>query len=166
MSIPPPSSPAVKPAKKPVPIPVRLVEGEQVLRVSSIHPGIFWKSVFVFIIALLVLPFVFVLGVMILIVSALMAGVAWLAMRYLGMIVTNRRVVIRRGMPLFSETVELRLSQIESVELMRMLPGAIMGYATVLITGTGSRVIGVPYIAGADAFRAVLDELLVRREKE
>lgn len=162
-----PVVPATKlPAKKTMPIPIRLVEGEEILRVSIIHPGIFWKSAIVFVVGILVLPLVFVLGVMILIVAGLMAGMAWLALHYLGMIVTNRRVVIRRGMPLFSETVELRLSQIESVELMRMLPGAIMGYATVLVTGTGSRVIGVPYISGADAFRAVLDELLVRREKD
>lgn len=152
--------------RKTPPIPVRLVEGEELLRTAVIHPGIFWKSVVVLVIGLIVLPLVTVLGIMILIVGALMAGIAWLAQGCLGMILTNRRVIIRRGMPLWFETVELRLSQIESVELMRMLPGALMGYGTVIITGTGSRVTGIPYVADAAGFRAVLDELLVKREKE
>lgn len=159
-------APSAAASVRPAPIPVRLVEGESILRVSLIHPGIYWKSVAVLLVGILVFLFVPVLGAMILFVAACMAGIAWLARQYLGLVLTNRRIIIRRGMPLWSEMIEMRLSQIESVELMRMLPGALMGYATLLVTGTGSRITGVPYVADADAFRATLDELLARREKD
>lgn len=143
-----------------------LVPGEEILASSRIHPGIYWKSVAVLIVGFLLLFQVFNLGILFLLIGGAMAFAAWVMQTNLMLVLTNRRVVVRQGLLFWTEGVELRLSQIESVELEKMIPGMIMGYGTVAVAGTGQRTARVPYVANAEHLRRAIDEILLRREAE
>lgn len=143
-----------------------LIPGEVMIRRSRIHPGIYWKSIVVLCLGLFLTLKVVNLGLLFLIVGAAMAGVAWVTQTNLMLVLTNRRVIVRVGLLFWTEAVELRLSQIESVEVERMIPGMVMGYGTVSITGTGQRITRVPYVADPNAFRQAIDEILLKREEE
>ncbi|HRC26390.1 MAG TPA: PH domain-containing protein [Alphaproteobacteria bacterium] len=160
------STVARPPAKSSRPALPALVPGEEILATSRIHAGIYWKSVAVLILGFLLLFKVFNLGIMFLIVGAGMAAVAWVMRTNLMLVLTNRRVVVRQGLLFWTEGVELRLSQIESVELEKMIPGMVMGYGTVAIAGTGQRTARVPYVANAERLRRAIDEILLKREAE
>ena len=62
------------------------------------------------------------------------------------------------------DVVDIRLSKIESIDLERMLPGHIFGYASVVVMGTGNRLIRVPYIGNAEFFRRYYNEMVLADE--
>ena len=97
-------------------------------------------------------------------VSLLVFGYAFLLRSFLLLIVTNQRVFFRSGL-IKVDTVQLRLDKIESVEIQRTLVGHALGYGTVLLTGTGSRLAFIPFLSNAAEIRNVIDELLYEREK-
>lgn len=151
----------------PVPEAVKALikDDEKVIRVATIHWGIYWKAVAVAFIAILLLitPAVFNLGVFLAGVTVIMAGLAWLTKSFLLLVLTDKRVFLRHGI-LRVDTIQIRHSRIESVETEKPLMGQILGYAAVVIYGTGSRQTAIPYIADALAFRNELDEMLSRYE--
>lgn len=137
----------------------RLVEGEKILRVSRISPAIYWKSFAVVILALLFYIFIAApLGTLLLIVSGIMALYAFALSRILLVVITNKRIMARGGL-IKIDIVDLPFDKLESVELERMLPGYLFGYATLIIMGTGNRFIGVPYLANAVNLRRAYSEI-------
>ena len=138
-----------------------LQEGEEILRVATIHPGIYWKTVAVGIIALILIINIptFNLGIFVAFVAFVMFCLATLYKHFLLLVLTNRRVFLRHGI-LRVDTIQIRHSRIESVETERTIMGQILGYASVVIMGTGSRNTAIPFIADALAFRNELDECL------
>ena len=62
---------------------------------------------------------------------------AWIRRRATEIVVTDRRVIFKRGL-LSRHTVEMNVSKIETVDVEQGLAGRIWGYGTVLIRGTGS----------------------------
>jgi len=62
---------------------------------------------------------------------------AWIRRRATEIVVTDRRVIYKRGL-LARHTVEMNISKIETVDVEQGLGGRIWGYGTVLIRGTGS----------------------------
>lgn len=143
-----------------------LVPGEELIRSARIHPGIYWKSIVVLCFGLFVFLKVPNLGILFLLIGAAMAGVAWIMQTNLMLVLTNRRIVVRQGLLFWTEGVELRLSQVESVELEKMIPGMIMGYGTIAIAGTGQRNARVPFVADPELFRRAIDDILLKREAE
>lgn len=137
-----------------------LKEGETVIRVASIHRGIYWKSLAVGILTLILLftP-LFNLGVFFALVTVIMFAIATLYRHYLLLVLTDSRVFLRHGI-LRVDTIQIRHSRIESVETERTIMGQILGYASVVIFGTGSRMTAIPFIADALEFRNELDERL------
>lgn len=136
-----------------------LQENETIVRAARIHDGIFWKGSVVFLLSVPLVIKLFNLGAFLMFVSIIMLSFAYLTRHYLVLVLTDRRVLIRHGI-VHLDVVQIRLNRIESVETLRTLPGRILGYATVVITGTGSRVTSIPYIAEASAFRNELDARL------
>lgn len=138
-----------------------LQDGEEILRVATIHPGIYWKTIAVGILALILIINIptFNLGVFVAFVAFIMFCFATLYKHFLLLVLTNRRVFLRHGI-LRVDTIQIRHSRIESVETERTIMGQILGYASVVIMGTGSRNTAIPYIADALAFRNELDECL------
>lgn len=140
-----------------------LVAGEEVILRARLHPAIYWKSVavlaFAMLIGVLILPFLVLFGV----VGITMLIVSMVTQHYLLLAITNKRVLARYGL-LQMDVVDIRLSKIESIDLERMLPGHLFGYANVVVMGTGQRLIRVPYIANAEAFRRFYNEMVLAEE--
>jgi membrane protein YdbS with pleckstrin-like domain len=62
---------------------------------------------------------------------------AWLRRKATEIVVTDRRVIFKRGL-LSRHTVEMNVSKIETVDVEQGLSGRIWDYGTLLIRGTGS----------------------------
>ncbi len=141
-----------------------LVSGEEIILRARLHGAIYWKSVAVLVLGLVVGIFLApVLGIMFGIFGAVMLCVAILTQHYLLLAVTNKRILARYGL-LQMDVVDIRLSKVESIDLERMLTGHLFGYASVVVMGTGQRVIRVPFIANADAFRRYYNEMVLAEE--
>ena len=85
--------------------------------------------------ALLILPFLALAPTLLAIcVGGLVVCHALLEQASTKIIVTNRRVIIRRGM---RRTVHISMQQIESIDVTRSYLGMILNYGTVTICGSG-----------------------------
>lgn len=142
------------------------VEGEDVVITAKIHDAIYWKSVAVFIISLLVAVFLVIeIGALLAFVSVLMFVHALFKKEILQLVVTNKRIFVRYGI-LQVDVVDIRFDKIESVELERMLPGFIFGYSNVVIMGTGNRYIVIPYVRNALNIRRAYNKITLERPSE
>lgn len=137
-----------------------LIKGEEVKLQARIHPAIYWKGVAILIFALLVSTQTSVLGAFFGAVGALTLCYEVLLKKIMMLVVTNKRILVRYGL-LQVEVVDMHFDKIESIELERMVPGYIFGYANVVILGTGNRYIRVPYIANAPEFRRAYNEMVL-----
>ena len=140
-----------------------LVKGEEVILRAELHGALYWKAVAVLIVAVLLSLIAYQLGILLGIVGLIMLFVAILTNHFLLLAVTNKRILARYGL-LQMDVVDIRLSKIESIDLERMLAGHIFGYANVVVMGTGQRLIRVPYIRNADAFRRYYNEAVLAEE--
>lgn len=152
-------------AKRDSDLPMSLREGEKVLIRGDISTGIFWKAFAIFMLALLFSLLAWQLAVFLGIVAMLTFGYEMLLQKFLLLIVTNERIFFRSGL-LKVDTVQVRLERVESVEIQRTLTGHMLGYGTVVLTGTGSRFSYIPYLSNAAEIRNVIDEMLYAREKK
>ena len=140
---------------------ISLTEDEHMVDTSVIHAAIYWKGVAVVILGMLLLPsFAATLGVFLMVVGALMLLLAHLTRTYLVLAATNKRIFIRSGI-LYADMIELRYTQVESIELGITPIGQIFGYGSVIVTGTGQRRVIVPFITDAIGFRKKLNDILV-----
>ena len=145
---------------------ISLREGEKIIVNCQISPGIFWKSLAVFILALILGVFVAPqLGGLFLIVSVVTFALAFMTQRFLLLVLTNQRVLVRHGLVKL-DTTQLRFSSLESVEVQKTLIGHFLGYGNIVLTGNGSRILIIPFVANAEAFRNALDEILYTREAQ
>lgn len=143
---------------------VKLQEDEQMIAICTIHKAIYWKAIAVAIFGgLLLFTFTFsTLGIFFLFVAACMGGLAYLTRRYLLLAATDKRVFVRSGL-LYADMIELRYTQVESIELGITPIGQVFGYGNVIVTGTGQRRIIVPFIANAFDFRSKVNDILVNK---
>jgi uncharacterized membrane protein YdbT with pleckstrin-like domain len=139
--------------------------GETLKDVAAIHWGIYWKGAAVLLLSLILMIKVFNLGAFLLVVAAAILGYAYLVKYYLLLALTDKRVIVRTGI-LNLDVVQLHYNRIESVEVFRPVMGRILGYGTVLVTGTGSRVTGIPFVANADAMRTAIDEVVFHQQEK
>lgn len=144
-----------------------LVEGEHVVRVAQIHPAIYWKGAvlgLVAIICMILFPAAMNLWLFLLFVAGVLLVFAALTKHFLMLALTNKRVLFRYGI-IKMDVVQIHHRKIESVELGWTILGQILGYASVMITGTGSRVSIIPYIANAPQFRKELESIVLEIEE-
>jgi uncharacterized membrane protein YdbT with pleckstrin-like domain len=85
------------------------------------------------------------------------AGIVWLAVGLIRrasteLAVTDRRVIAKFGF-IRRSTVELNIAKIESVRVEQSVLGRIFNYGSVFVTGTGSTMDPIPFIAKPIAFR-------------
>ncbi len=141
-----------------------LVSGEEIILRARLHGAIYWKAIAVLLVSIFVGFFLVpTLGIMLGVVGAIMLCIAILTQHYLLLAVTNKRVLARYGL-LQMDVVDIRLSKVESIDLERMLTGHLFGYASVVVMGTGQRVIRVPFIGNAEAFRRYYNEMVLAEE--
>jgi hypothetical protein len=144
-----------------------LLEGEQVVRIAKIHPAIYWKGGVLGAIAILCMilfPAAMNLWMFLLFVAGVLLIYASLTKHFLMLAVTNKRVLFRYGI-IKMDVVQIHHRKIESVELGWTILGQMLGYASVMITGTGSRVSIIPYIANAPQFRKDLESIVMEIEE-
>jgi uncharacterized membrane protein YdbT with pleckstrin-like domain len=131
-------------------------EGERVLYVGkvslfSILPAIFGGGLLV-VIGLVGLATAGPLGVVFLALGALALAVGFIKRSSTELAVTNRRVIAKFGLVRRS-TVELNLAKIESIRVEQSVPGRLLGYGSIFVTGTGSTIEPIPYISEPIKFR-------------
>ncbi len=143
----------------------RLLADETVIKNAVVSDGIYWKPAAVFILSLIAAILVAKeLGMLLGLVSVLMAVHAILRKEIMLLVVTNKRILVRYGI-LQVDVVDIHFDKVESIELERMLPGYILGYASVAIMGTGNRLIVMPYIANAVDIRRAYNEITLKDKK-
>lgn len=142
-----------------------LLPDEHLIRVVTISPGIYWKGLTVLVIALLLFIKWPPLGILFLIVSGLMLLIAHLTKHFLLLAATDKRILMRSGI-INLDVIQLRYSKIESVELAWTLIGQFLGYASVVITGTGQRVTIIPFVADALQFREEMSAILLEKDEK
>lgn len=145
----------------PLPHDVSVLPDERVVKVATFSNGIYWKSGAVFLFSLILMMKVQNLGIFLMLVAGVMFGLAYITRHYMVLILTNKRILVRSGL-IRMDTIQLPIERIESVELERTLPGLALGYASVILTGTGSRVMGVPYVDQPHIFRRLTDQVIYK----
>ncbi len=145
----------------PLPNDVSVLPGERVIKVATFSNGIYWKSAGVFVFAVLLMTRVFNLGIFLMLVAGIMFGVAYITKHYLVLVLTNKRVLVRSGL-IRMDTVQLPIERLESIEIERTLPGMTLGYGSIVLTGTGSRVMGVPFVDSPHLFRRLADQVVYK----
>lgn len=140
-----------------------LMPDERLVNMAVISGGIYWKSIAVFTLSVLMLFIAFRLGIYLMIVAGVMFLLAYSTKYFLLLAATNKRIIMRYGI-LNLDVIQLRYSKIESVELAWSPLGQLLGYASVVITGTGSRVTVIPFIKNALEFRQGMNAELLARE--
>lgn len=142
---------------------ITLQEDESMVVTAFVHGAIYWKGVAVAIIGLLMLPgFMMNLGILLIFVGGVMIGLAHLTRIYLILAATNKRIFIRSGI-FYADMIELRYSQVESIEVGITPLGQMLGYGNVIVTGTGQRRVMVPFVANALNFRSRVNDILVNK---
>ena len=89
----------------------------------------------------------------------------WPGMWGMELVVTNRRLVYKRGL-IAVKTEELSLQRIEELNVRQGILGRIFGYGEVVCHGTGGSQIATPSIESPGAFGRALQEAQARRESE
>ena len=69
--------------------------------------------------------------------------------------VTNRRVIAKFGL-VARRTVEMNLAKIESVRVEQTVMGRLFGFGSIIVTGTGSTMDPIQFIADPIAFRQAI----------
>ncbi len=142
---------------------VSLSDGEHLVSTVRIHDAIYWKGLAVALLGILLLPgFAMSLGIFFIFVGFVMLGLAHMTRQFLVLAATNKRIFVRSGI-LYADMIELRYSQVESIELGITPIGQIFGYGSVIITGTGQRRVIVKFVSDAIDFRRIVNDILVNR---
>ncbi len=102
-----------------------LSEGEEVRALFKLH----WVAkIWLIIWIVLAIP---TLGI-----TLLLALWEWLKLRHIEQGVTNKRVILKRGI-ISRKTEEMKVSSIETVEIIQGVMGRIFGYGNIKVTGRG-----------------------------
>lgn len=148
-----------------IPLEFSLRDDERAVSRAVISPGIYWKAMVLFVFSFVVMVLVHPnLGAFFFAVCCFTFIAEYLRKFYTVVLVTNQRLLVRQGF-VFVDSVQLRFSQIESVEIMRTPIGMLLGYGSLIVTGVGNRITLVPFIENAAAIRqAIDDQMAVRGE--
>lgn len=123
---------------------------ETVRAIGRLHWLIFWPAIFWLLAAIAIAcvgqfvaneepqrTYCFYAAAAIALVAILIGIGEWLRRRGTEIVVTDRRVILKRGL-LSRYTVEMNVARIETVDVIQTLWGRILGYGTVIIRGTGA----------------------------
>ncbi|MAI63010.1 MAG: hypothetical protein CBB87_11135 [Micavibrio sp. TMED27] len=141
-----------------------LVKDEEIIIEARIHWAIYLKAIIVFVFSSIVGMMILELGALLFAAAVLMAIHATISREIFMLVLTNKRVFVRYGL-LQVDVVDIRFSKIESIELERMIPGYLLGYANVVIMGTGQRYVVIPFVGNATAFRRAYNKVTLDDEE-
>ena len=135
-----------------------LLPGEVVERIATMSPGVYWKGIVTLAVAFIALFYGMMLTTYVAVIALGLLLLAYLSRRYVLLAVTNQRVIIGGGI-IAQEVFFLPLSKIETVELARSPMGILLGYSSVIISGTGRMRLIVPFVSNAGASRKAFPRL-------
>lgn len=141
-----------------------LMPDEKIVHQVEISSGIYWKGLTMLVVAILVMLKAFVLGCFLLFVAGIILLVAHMTKYFLLLAATDKRILVRSGI-INLDVIQMRYSKIESVELAWTIMGQLLGYASVVISGTGQRVTIIPYVADAIKFREKMTQILLDKDE-
>jgi uncharacterized membrane protein YdbT with pleckstrin-like domain len=142
---------------------------ETVKVLGRLHWSIYLRAVLVLVIAVAVLVgsvwlpdpawqyFAVLASGAIAVVGLVLLLVAWIRRRATEIVVTDRRVIYKRGL-ITRHTVEMNVTKIETVDVEQGLGGRIWGYGTVQIRGTG---IGIEPLVGVGSPLSIRNAIVV-----
>jgi uncharacterized membrane protein YdbT with pleckstrin-like domain len=114
-----------------------LIAGEQIVYQTRIHPIVFLPPVGMILAGI---GFGLALspagGLAVLVMGVAMAAGAWIRQWASEFAVTNKRVIVKVGF-ISRRTIEINLSQVESVEVDQDIFGRLFNYGTITVSGTG-----------------------------
>lgn len=142
-----------------------LLPGEVVERIATISPGIYWKGIVAMVFAFVALFYGLMLATYIAVVAMGLLLLGYTTKRYVMLAVTNQRVIIGGGI-LAQEVFFLPLSKLETVELARSPIGILLGYSSVIISGTGRMRLLVPFVSNAGAMAEEITQRMMEKQED
>lgn len=144
-----------------------LVPGENVLGFADISIGIYGKGIAMALLAVIASFYGLGLAVFFGFIAVILVALEYTTRKYLLVAVTDQRIILGGGI-LAQEVVFLPYSKVETVETVRTPLGYMLGYATLLLTGTGRMRVAVPYVENAiEVAEAISSRMLAKdRAKE
>lgn len=138
-----------------------LSKDEKIIKVVKLHFIVFIPPIFFLLLGILMYGGEFPkIGVIIAIISALNI----LYKLRLEMIITNKRVIIKKG--IFSaNTDELKLEKIESVSISKSLFGVLFNYGSVYFSGTGTTKVKFVLVANPTASKKIVEDTIEEYQK-
>jgi uncharacterized membrane protein YdbT with pleckstrin-like domain len=123
-----------------------LIKDERVVHVGHISLWSLWGYIAL---GIILLP-AFGIGLILLIIAYIKYKTTELA-------ITTRRVIVKFGF-ISRRTVELNINKVESIQVDQSVMGRILGYGTLVISGTGTSHAPIPGISNPIAFRKAFIE--------
>ena len=141
-----------------------LVDGEELLHVSFIHPAVFINSGLALLFGLaLGIFFSWVVAFVVFVMAAYPFANALIRFYTTKLILTNKRVVAKYGF-FNKDKIQIKLSRIESAHMETPLLGQFLGFGTVMIQGTGQGSIPITYISDAGDYVKKLEDLTLSKD--
>ncbi|MEP7325740.1 MAG: PH domain-containing protein [Gemmatimonadota bacterium] len=143
-----------------------LLSGEKVMYRAHLHWSIFFWSGFITLVGLVLM----VLLTQNYIIGLAVTGIGLLTfipplVRYLTSeyAVTNKRVIVKVGL-IQRDSSETLLSKVEAIQVDQTIPGRMLNFGTITITGTGGTKESFPRISGPMEFRRQVQAQIVDLE--
>lgn len=80
------------------------------------------------------------------------------------LVITNKRVIAKFGL-ISRQTVELKNSKVESVQVNQSIMGRMLNFGSVVVSGAGGPQAPIPNISAPLVFRTKLNEITEERER-
>ncbi|MBI3582442.1 MAG: PH domain-containing protein [Nitrospinae bacterium] len=114
-----------------------LMTGERIIYRAKLHWIVFlFPSVFLFVALVVFLNGYVSAGVFFLLIAVLTVSSSLITFYTSEFGVTNKRVLIKVGL-IRRNSIEMLLRKVEGIAVNQDIPGRILGYGTIIITGTG-----------------------------
>ena len=138
-----------------------LMQGEHVVYQTSLHWLMYFWPIVLAVVGLFMLLGVPALGLIVLALAALLGATVFITVHNAEFAVTNKRVIMKTGW-LNRRSLELLLSKIESVAVDQGFGGKLLGYGTIVLSGTGGSHEPFQNIANPFEFRKQVQEQIAR----
>lgn len=134
----------------------QLLAGEEVQYKAQTHWSVYLRGLFLITSGLILMPSgVKGLPMLLILLGIIALCWAFIQQNTTELAITNKRVVAKFGV-LRRHTFEQQLSKIEGINLDQGMLGRILGYASIVVRGTGGGQTPIPYIGQPDAFKREL----------
>ncbi|MCX7679812.1 MAG: PH domain-containing protein [Spirochaetes bacterium] len=134
-----------------------LMPGEQVIYRAKLHWVLFVPGALVFILGLLLLAVSGTVGGIVIALAVIDLIIAYLNYTKSEMVVTNKRVMIKVGI-IRRHSLETLLKKVESIKVDQPIIGRMLGYGTIVVSGTGGTPEPFHRIANPLEFRKQVNE--------